>query len=151
MGGILMLTPLRQWYCDVCDEVIENPETGYVIWKTDDRLLKYDFKIIHKARCDLDDHQCSMEVGKFLGLDGITRCLSFLSLGPVKATLGSTWQQVRDIDEFVDLVRRLQTPYYEEARRLFTEQELLERLSDASESFPYFSASCEKFVCEARN
>jgi len=30
-----MLQPLKQWFCDVCGEVIEDPEDGYVLWSVD--------------------------------------------------------------------------------------------------------------------
>ena len=43
------------WRCDVCEELIEEPSHGYVIWKKDAQHRAYDFKIIHQAKCDRDD------------------------------------------------------------------------------------------------
>ena len=144
-----MLTPLKQWYCDVCGDVIECIEDGYVIWKRDDQYREYAFKIIHKVRCDLKDHSCSMALHDFLGEDGLAYVLAFLSLGPVKHSLGQTHHGVADIDEFVDLVRRVQTPYYEEARTHFDEEQVMESLSDANEVYPYLRATCEKLARQA--
>jgi len=44
----MTLTPLQQWICDKCREVIEKPEEGWVEWLTEDGTLKKgDFKIVH--------------------------------------------------------------------------------------------------------
>ena len=44
---------------------------------------------------------------------------------------------VADLDEFVDLVRRFQIPYYEEARRHFSDPEVLDEFAEANEVYPY--------------
>jgi len=46
--------------------------------------------------------------------------------------------RVGDIDAYVDLVRRLQTPYYEEARARFGEEDVANWLSDANEHYRLF-------------
>lgn len=144
-----MLKPLEQWYCDVCGEVIERPRDGYVLWKQDDKLQVYDFTIIHKGKCDQKNYPCSMDVETFLGAEGFVYLTAFLSLGPIKVAAGSKWAKAFDMDEFVDFMRRMQTPYYEDARRLYDSEEMSERLGDANEVLPYLPEYCEKFAREA--
>lgn len=142
-----MLKPLEQWYCDVCGEIIERPKDGYVIWKrehSDTELGKeYGFKIIHQNKCDKDrqNYPSSMHLDAFLGHDGMAYLLSFLSIGPVKAHLGQTYNAKLDMDEFVDFFRRLQVPNYEEARRRFSHPDFLDFNSDNNEVGPYVQSS----------
>jgi hypothetical protein len=56
-----------------------------------------------------------------------------------KKTIGYGSQRViLNIDEFVDLIRRVQIPCYEEARRKFAKFGVIESYSDSSEVSPYF-------------
>ena len=124
-----MLEPLRQWFCDVCGDIIATPEDGYVIWRTDEHNRDYAFKVIHQAVCDRESYPASEAVKTFLGNDGLSYLLSFLSLGPIKLALGdSSEPQVKNMDAFVDFFRRMQAPYYEEARKRFCEPDVLELL-----------------------
>jgi hypothetical protein len=86
----------------------------------------YNFKIIHKGTCDLHDHNCSLQLEAFLGDGGKEYLLSFLSAGALKRKLGEgPVRPPANLDEFVDFFRRVQTPYYEEARARFGEREVL--------------------------
>ncbi len=144
-----MLEPLKQFYCDVCGEIIEKPSDGYVIWqreRTETGLGKeHGFKIIHQNECDKDrvNYPSSMHLDHFLGPDGMAYLLSFLSIGPVKANLGQTHEPKLDMDEFVDFFRRVQVPHYEEARQHFSHHEFLEDNCDNNEVGPYTQASLE--------
>lgn len=101
-------------------------------------MRAYSFKVIHKARCDKDDHISSSALGDFLGNDGAAYLLSFLSVGPLKKRKDMPeYCGVRSVDEFVDLFRRLQTPYYEQARANFKDPDVHEDFSDANEYYPY--------------
>jgi len=132
-----MLKPLEQWICDVCGNVIDSPSKGYVIWKNDFEG-ESSFKIIHHGKCDLKDHILSVSLENLLGTDGLTYLMSFLSVGPIKIGNGmSRNSNIADMHEFVDLVRRLQTPHYEEARQYFSDPEVLEQFSDGNEYYPY--------------
>src|SRR5262249_32907976 len=112
-----MTKPLTSWTCDVCGDVIERVEEGYVVWKSDGAKAA-DFKIIHQGKCDheRDDHNASAALADFLGDNGLAYILSFLSAGPVQSALGRRPHcEITDFDEFVDFFRRVQLPYYEEA------------------------------------
>nr|WP_314900715.1 hypothetical protein [uncultured Deefgea sp.] len=64
--------------------------------------------------------------------------MSFISLGKIKARgRYRNYCHVLDFDEFVDLYRRVQIPYYEEARKKFNNPALLAEMEDASELHPY--------------
>jgi len=54
--------------------------------------------------------------------------------------------RVGDIDAYVDLVRRLQTPYYEEARARFGEEDVANWLSDANEHYPYLPETLKRIA-----
>lgn len=142
-----MLEPLKQWFCDVCGDIIEKPEDGYVIWQHDENRLEFDFKVIHHVKCDTKAYPLSMHLDYFLGEDGRNSLLSFLSIGTIKINLGQrTVFRVKDIDEFVDFFRRMQVPYYEEARTKFGEGELLDYFSDSNEENPYLSDTLKSIV-----
>lgn len=142
-----MLTPLKQFVCDVCGKIIENPEAGYVVWHTDVQNLAHGFKVIHKAKCD--DRSCNQSnaVTHFLAEDGLAYMLSFLSTGPVFQNLGFRSRcRVKSLDEFTDLLRRFHTPYYEEVRMYFDDPEVIERLSDENEYSPYTMSMLQKLI-----
>ncbi|MEK7724491.1 MAG: hypothetical protein AAB336_09105 [Acidobacteriota bacterium] len=139
---------LSEWICDSCGETVKQPK-AYVIWKRNENGLAYGFKIIHQKDCDNDDYPSSGSIDQFLGLDGEAKLLCFLSSGPLKADKerkGSI--RVADIDEFVDFFRRVQTPFYEEARTKFFNEDVFDRFSDASEVRPYMSDALQSIVNE---
>lgn len=142
--------PLEAWVCDTCGELATSDDnSGMVVWQTHDtdgRFDYYDFKIVHKTiasdphpyRCDPgaeNGFTSSLPLNAFLGADGLALLLSWLSQGPLKS--GGTEPRVVDMDQFVDLVRRVQTPYYEEARSRFDDERTHYWLGDANEYAPY--------------
>lgn len=134
--------PLAVWYCDQCGDRIEDPELGYVIWK---HVNGKDtgFKIIHQRRCDDKSCTSSVALPDLLGPNGLAKLLSFLSYGPAYPRDDSCGapDRILDMDEFVDLIRRVQTPHYEAARRRFEEPEIVELLQGSSEVAPYLQDS----------
>ena len=131
--------PLEHWYCDVCGYVIEKASDGYVIWHTNEEFKCFDFKIIHQNKCDSKSYLSSTALNHFLGVNGLVYLTSFLSIGPIKKIIGqSSSKVIINTDEFVDFIRRVQIPYYEEARRKFAKFGVIENYSDSSEASPYF-------------
>jgi hypothetical protein len=136
--------PLTTWYCDVCSEKIKGVQKGYVTWKINHELHSHDFKIIHKRTCAFDDHPVAVPLRNFVGARGLSYLLSHLSLGPIMFACGiQSHRDASNIDEFVDLIRRLQIPYYEEARRKFRNQKMIENFSSATEMYPYLPETLE--------
>ncbi|SMF95690.1 hypothetical protein SAMN02949497_3064 [Methylomagnum ishizawai] len=142
-----MLKPLEQWICDVCGDVIESPEQGYVIWRSDEQYSDFSFKVIHQKKCDISEFPSSAAVEDFLGEAGLNYLLSFLSIGRIKILLGQhSGGSIKDMHEFVDFFRRMQTPYYEEARTKFSNHDLLEWFSDSNEVYPYQTEVLKKII-----
>ena len=139
--------PLTKWYCNVCGKPIEDAKNGYVIWKTTKESKSHGFKIIHQTKCDRKDHQASAALTDFLGENGLAYLLAKLSVGPIKKHIGQVVHcDAADIDEFVDFMRRVQTPFYEEARRHFGKHALLGDYSDSDEVYPYQPEQLEKIA-----
>jgi len=144
-----MTKPLTTWYCDVCGNMIDAPESGYVIWQTDKELGASGFKIIHQGKCDLKDHHASAALRDFLGERGQAYLLSKLSLGPIKHSLGQKpHRQINDMDEFVDFFRRVQTPFYEQARRKFSSEAVRSDFDDSNEVLPYLPETLKRIAAK---
>lgn len=142
-----MLKPLEQWYCDKCKDIIETASEGYVLWRSNDDQKALDFIIIHKVKCDDRGYSFSAALKDFLGVNGLIYLTSFLSIGPLKKSIGQGSRfGITQPDEFVDFMRRLQTPYYEEARTKFSSRDVLEWYSDSNEVAPYSPDSLKKII-----
>jgi hypothetical protein len=66
---------------------------------------------------------------------------------PLTRDLGDTGVvSPKDIDEFVNFVRRVQVSYYEEARTRFENEDLLRDLADSNELSPYLSKNLKGII-----
>ena len=139
-----MDSPLTRWYCDVCREPIEDTESGYVIWQANKQSQYYSFKIIHKTKCDQTNYNCSMALNDYTGEEGLARLLAELSSGSIID--GWSCHVVAFLDEYVELFRRVQTPYYEEARRYFREEMVRERLSGENPVSAYLPETLRQII-----
>lgn len=140
--------PLTTWYCDHCGEPINAIDDGYVIWHSRGGHAR-DFKIIHKVRCDVQDYESSMSLETFLGPNGLAWCLSMLSIGPImlqRTKAKSDGDSLPERHQFVDFVRRVQMPYYEEARRYFTRPAVRVHHSDGNEVSPYVTTALKRII-----
>lgn len=118
--------PLTSWTCDTCGERIETVDDGYVEWRqsTVNHQPAVGFHIVHHASASprrLADHaqrpgegcyqhgsmpdRNDLALRDFIGVTGIARLLAMIEDG------------VADMAGFLDLFRRVQVPWYEEARR----------------------------------
>jgi hypothetical protein len=113
------------WYCDTCDDLIENDEDGYVEWimyRTPDGASKgRDLRLVHhvcappgRRRCQFNsDVEFARDQGvvhdialpELLGPDGLARLLEILQRG------------VLSTQDVAEMIRRLHIPGFEEARR----------------------------------
>lgn len=115
--------PLESWRCDACHGRIDDPTLGIVTWREDDEGRYLDFRLVHK---NIDGLTCdpgnaggfynSLEIVVLLGPAGLGELLSWLT--PSRADRVAA-HGVVDLDAYGDLVRRLQLPFYEEARPFF--------------------------------
>ena len=145
--------PLTKWYCDHCDLMIENPADGLVIWNGHADLGDHDFKVVHKGICDDKSYGKSLPINDFLGYRGQAKLLSLLSDGRLKTGFPfdsshyhATKRKVKNRDEYVDLFRRFQLPYYEEARRYFEDVEIRDMFDSANEIAPYKEEALEAIL-----
>lgn len=129
------MIPLKQWICDTCGELIPLPEAGYVEWLDDGAELgARDFYVVHhgpaspkhpQGHCyQHEDHKDrrDLPVDRFLGDAGLSYLLSFLDHGKEFDPKGKHPPRVKGGNrEWVELVRRLHLPYFEEARQYFNE------------------------------
>lgn len=130
--------PLTKWRCDVCGELIESVDDGDVTWHGPSKSgAPYGFKIIHQRKCDDRKANLSAALRDYVGVDGLVKLLSMLSVGPLKTAQGQSPRVVGDLDELVDFIRRVQTPYYEEARPRFSEDAVARDFYDSNEVAPY--------------
>jgi hypothetical protein len=143
------MEPLTTWICDTCGNVIEDAKNGLVVWNTDKSGRKSGFRIVHKGKqCDFDSKMRSLELNDLAGPDGQAWLTSWLSYGPISNPGNS--DRILDMDAFVDLFRRLQTPWYEEARPYFRSETIQDGWADSNEVFPYTSDSLRRIAEEGR-
>jgi len=116
-----MLKPLAQWCCDSCGQLIDRPEMGCVEWHTAHRTnTTAGFRIVHKTdRCryqalDLVNagRTCiHVPLSEAIDPPGLGRLLARIEEA---ITSGSVSPEA--LGEFIEVLRRVQIPYYEEAR-----------------------------------
>ncbi len=120
--------PLSVWYCDECRQAINDPADGMLVWSdpTDwgragsqlERKFPNRFSIVHKTACDpFTENPSSMQLDEMLGVTGLQWWASNLWNGPTsdpKIFSGDFEAQAA-----MDLLYRLQVPYYEQARQYF--------------------------------
>lgn len=144
--------PLSSWTCDICGDEITDPELGLLTWREYDDMRAYDFVIVHKnfegRTCDPGferGYSSSVAISSGLGNEGQAYLLSMLSLGPIKGESDARCA-VADFDQYVDVFRRLQTPWYEEARGRWADDDVQHWLGDANEVYPYVPDVLERIA-----
>ena len=116
-----MLKPMRQWCCDACGGIIDGPVKGCVEWSTTHLTYKTtDCRIVHKSRECVSDPAEQSALGRtatLVALDSVVgrHGLAYL-LKRIGEVAGLGWAEPADGQTFVEMMRRVQLPYYEEAR-----------------------------------
>jgi hypothetical protein len=152
-----MLKPLEEWICDSCGEIIKAPEQGYVEWQETKRKV-HGFRIVHHAphsprkRSGGNCYYSNAERGGDLSLEdlvgtkGLLILTSWIDVGEWHED-EYTGPDVRDLREWTTLFRRLQIPYFEEAR-LYEEQFRDVRSGGANEIYLYLPNTLKKIIEE---
>lgn len=135
-----MLEPLNEFICDNCGEMIKKPSDGILEWlskldTTHGAYVGEDFKILHHystsplkesngigctvhySKKGLSDAGLEMFVNENYGMGYL---LSLLDPGNIHRK-DYNIPLVKDIREYVEILRRLTIPHYEEARVYWTE------------------------------
>ena len=162
-----MLKPLEQFYCDTCEEIIDAPDQGMVEWLQSTTEPAHSFEIVHHVphspRVDSGvsrsqnprpqgcyQHQNKplkkdLKIERYIGRIGLVQLLQFIDVGPhhVPNYSGVNFDDGR---EFAELFRRLQLPYYEEARRYWDQAKRDGFFDGANENRIYQSDFLEGIV-----
>ena len=126
------LTPLQQWICDDCGEVIRSPAHGWVEWLGDSGTHKNGgFRVVHgrpyspikpSGHCDRYADRpvpgkltLDIPLAEITGDATMPHLLMFVDVGPYLRE-HYTGPMVESLREWAEFARRLTIPYYEEAR-----------------------------------
>lgn len=136
------------WRCDACATPV-TADGGVLAYLTQGRppFASGRFRILH-APCGMaeDAELVTVRLSACLDRDGLSLMLAFLSAGPGRRD--ETGPTVDDVDEFVDVIRRLHVPFYEPARLRFGEPQVQRTLRRADRASPYQSAALRSLVQE---
>ncbi len=118
----MKLVTLKQWICDTCGEIIEKADDGWFEWYKDKKTsLNMGFRIVHhRQSCMYNDpvierHNrmvADLNLTDVIGGDGLGALLFRMELSETK-----DFNKLADIKEYIDIIRRLHLPYWEEARQ----------------------------------
>ena len=78
-----------------------------------------------------------------IGEEPIFRSGARYSTLKIERSIATKVRSASDMDNFVDLIRRMQTPYYEEARRHFGCEAVQQAYLGANEALPYTPKSLQ--------
>lgn len=158
----LNLLPLMQWVCDTCKEIIEEPGHGYVEYKWDpdsDFLLRYGFRVVHQAlhspyrkngaNCYYPNNERGGDwaLTDCLGERGIVLLTSWIDPGKEFARSFHA-SGVKDLREWVVVMRRLHVPFYEEARFFFSQAHSDDNMGGSNELLFYSPKGLQKILLE---
>ncbi|MFC1972063.1 hypothetical protein ACFLVE_01490 [Chloroflexota bacterium] len=125
----MKLIPLKQWICDSCGGIIEKPEDGWLEWYSKESV-ESNFRIVHHNRsCMYDDLRkhnilvSDLNLTDVIGTHGLANSLFRIELSEKGV------DKIQDLKEFVEILRRLHVPYWEEAR-LYWDRALKEGFHD---------------------
>ena len=116
----MVLKPLKQWICDSCGQTIKKPEDGWFEWYSNETTAREEgFRIVHHQKSCMYADTSLRKQNKFvadlnltdvIGSDGLANSLFRIELAE-KGKLGKI-----NLLEYVEILRRLHIPYWEEAR-----------------------------------
>lgn len=111
----------KQYICDTCYELIKSPEDACIEWQVQDQEGKLEaskFTIVHNLYCSPRQVSCLATNHGRANICSIP-LLWFLGLKeklPLIDILRNSKQTIKDVNGFVEFRRRLEIPFYEEAR-----------------------------------
>lgn len=118
-----MLEPLNEFICDTCHQLIEDNSEGWFEWlqyydHEKSRMVNEKFRICHhNKRCTKffsNPKASSMYLTDLMKVAPY-QLISFLD-GNISPKDEYKGPEINDMEEYVELAKRLTVPYYEEAR-----------------------------------
>jgi hypothetical protein len=151
------MKPLKQWICDTCDELIENVQDGWLEWINEHGDQgAHSFRIVHrKSRSPLpkgcyqhenERGRSDLDLDQYVDPDRVGALYRFLHIGPLHDPENSKPPQVQNIPEFMEIIRRLTIPYYEEARLYWENAEEDGFFDGVNENWPYMSDNLKHLI-----
>lgn len=134
------------WRCDGCGTAVAA-DGGVLAFRTQDQLpyAVGGFQILHGTCLPPTGSEVdTVGLAACLDRDGLSLLLAFLSAGPGRSD--EPGPAVQDLDEFVDLIRRLHVPSYETARPRFGEPLVRAALRQADRVGPYQSTDLHRLA-----
>lgn len=116
-----MAAPTNQWLCDTCNTRINSPDDGTLEW-TNATGKSASFRICDRKIASPRTNGCTVHVSPnedlvhLVGRNGLAHLLAILDPGPIVDPKGQSIPDVEDVRAWVEVVRRLLIPQYEEAR-----------------------------------
>lgn len=142
------MKPLEEWTCDTCRQVVSSSD-GALEWLSPSGKGPHSFRIVHNSdRCYRHTNaydRADIPLSEFLGAKGLQNFLSMLSVGPILDPK-EKGEPIPHIPSFVDTVRRLQIPFYEEARHYFSEATADGYFTDQNEVSIFLPGTCEAII-----
>jgi hypothetical protein len=144
------MKPLKEWVCDKCGGIV-GIEDGWLEWLSGNggkgpRL----FHIVHNQRkCYHHEgayDRADMHLDAFLGPEGLQNLLSMIDDGDILDPSEAQTPPMPDRRSFTDTLRRLQIPYYEEARRYFADAGDEGYFSDQNEVSIFLPKTCKSII-----
>jgi len=165
-----MLEPLKEFICDGCGEVITDIKDGWVEWldkfnEEKGKHVEYGFRIVHHTSVSpkkgYSQYGCSKYpnhigcndtyLASFLNNNnGMAHILSLLDVGPYRDK-NFTGPRIEDIREYVEFMRRLLIPHYEEARMYWNDALADDFFRDDNEIGIYSVNNLKRLIAEYSN
>lgn len=145
------LVPLNQWICDTCNKKINTPDEGWVEWVSfGGEIPPQEFYIVHNDqfcyRHSRRRGRKDMHLEYFLGPDGLMKLMSLYDPGAHNYSSNLEIVLPKDMLEWNEIVRRLQIPYYEEARHLWRIVQSEGEFDGVNEYLPYTQEFMKRLI-----
>lgn len=147
----MKLIPGKQWICDACGEIIKEAKDGYVQWKCNKETGQIeDFVIVHhKSASPRKNGSCYIyrldsDLESFLGEHGLVELHSLVDPGEYHAR--EYKPLVSNLRKWLDFYKRLQLPYYEEARQYWDKAMHDGYFGDANEIYIYLPNNLKAMI-----
>lgn len=145
---MVQMKPLEEWICDTCGQKL-SANNGWLEWLSP-RSGPHSFNIVHNKRaCYQHDHhpdRSDMHLHVFLGANGLQQFLSMMDLGKILDPSGMYMPALPEMRSFVDTIRRLHIPHYEEARQYISEAVADGYFSDQNEVSIFLPNTCLSII-----
>lgn len=145
-----MLKPLEQFVCDACRQVIETAGDGWFEWCEDGERQAHSFRIVHhRPECRSSPETPGLRqhrLDELVGIGNMTRLYGLFDVGLPEEGAVKTLATLLDRHEFTDLLLRLTSRYYDEARQYWQQARAAGFFEGSSEAMIYQPSTFKKII-----